>query len=546
MKKTIKLIAVMLVLVMTIAMVPAFTVSAAGEADPNVVLVGAGQTYATITEARTGLTTAGLVGKTLKLVSDVEEPSSIGVFNDAVYGELTIDGDGHTITLNSAFIAKTTTNDQFAEITVKNCNFTQKASNHPLVYARVNSDITFIDCTTDNTFDYVFALHTDGNGNITVESGYYQADQKLFNVDMYNNSDKNKVSTVTINDGTFVAENGNIINLSADTDVVINGGTFISKTDAPMFIDTKAFPGTGTASMASITVSGATFIVPTTSTSIFAETTGEGLVTVNMTADNTNTVYAVLPAATGTSYIAGNYDNTAKTFPTYASKEKTFAAVDDNLTPVTTLENTIATVYLNGTASFDVNADFLALMNNPAFDFTYISLKTDTELTLDLDNVVVAILKNGKTAPNFTSTAAGSIIVDAFTDNFKENTSPLVQTKTNEDGTVSLRVIVPVASTAYSKAGVVWTKGEATDNLKYNNLGKYAEGVAAVETTDAYSSIIANGQTYDAAVLGGNAIVVITIDGLAAGDTVSFKAYGITSAGAEYTAVRTFTIPAAE
>ncbi len=545
MKKTLKLIAAMLVLVMTFAMVPAFTVSANTDssADANTVLVGEGQTYELISAAITGLGT-DIVGKTIKLTSDIAEPSSIGVFNTATYGKLTIDGDGHTITLKSALIAKTTTNGQFAEITVKNCKFTQTAKNHPLVYARVNSDITFIDCYTDNTFDYVFALHTDGNGNITIESGYYEAAQKIFNVDMYNNTSKTK-STVVVNGGTFVANGGNIASVSANTELDINGGTFVTTTKAPMIVDTKVSPGSGTASMANISVSGASFVVPVDYTSIFAETTGTDLVTVNMTADNTNKVYAVLPVtAEGTSYYGGNYTS-GTGFPTYADKQKTIAAVDDGLTPVTEITDAFATAYLANGTKLAVNADIIVAMNNSMFNGTTIVLTADTNVTVDLANAMVRIIKNGKNAPNLTSSNANSLVIEAFTTNFKNGTTG-IQTKTNADGTVSARVIVPIASLNYSKAGVVWTKGEATDNLKYNNLGKYAEGVAAVETTDAYTSFIGDGMTYEAAQCGGNALVILTIDGLAAGDTISFKAYGITAAGAEYTEARTYTIPAAQ
>ena len=55
MKKTLKLIAVMLVLAMTIVLVPAFTVSASDDA--NTILVGEGleAAYATVTEAIAGV-----------------------------------------------------------------------------------------------------------------------------------------------------------------------------------------------------------------------------------------------------------------------------------------------------------------------------------------------------------------------------------------------------------------------------------------------------------------------------------------------------------
>ncbi|MBE6577279.1 MAG: hypothetical protein E7653_03995 [Ruminococcaceae bacterium] len=570
MKKTLKLIAVMLVLAMTLVMVPAFTVSAEGTPDANTILVGAGQTYTLISEAITGLKT-DIVGKTLKLTSDITEPSSIKFDLSAITDAVTIDGDGHTLTLNSAFIAID------SALTIKNMKFTQKAANHPVVYARGNSDVKFIDCVTDGTFDYVFALNTAGNCNITVESGYYQANQKIFNIDMYSNVSKTK-NVVTVNGGTFVATDGNVANVSAYTDFDINGGTFISLSKAPMILDTKVYLKDN-ASAAAITVSGATFIVPAESTSIFAETVVESVAS-SMTADNTNKVYAVIAdAPLGSSYYGGNY-TTGTGFPVYEDKNKTYAVVDDGLTPATALEGEkfataifsngakmpvtealYATAVQMGASKIEfenasegafgvayfadgtkaaVNAKILPLLDNSAFDGTIISLTADTDVTVDFKVASIGLVKNGKNAPNITSSNGAATIIDSFTTNFSGNT-PLVQTK-DAGGSISLRVIVPVASLAYSKAGVVWTKGTDASVLKYNNLGKYAEGVAAVETTEAYSSVIAGEVTYEAVQLEGNALVIITIDGLAVGDTITFKAYGITSAGAEYSASRTITL----
>ena len=279
----------------------------ADDAD-NIITVGKGGKYATIAEAIAGETTDGLDGKTIKLVSNVSVKST--KFDSSKNPTIVVDGDGHSVSMGTGFVCIG------VNITFKNMNATQTAANHPFIYARGNSDVTVENCTTDDTFKYVFALHGNGNCRLTVNSGSYSASQKVFNLDPYNNTEKTR-SVVTVNGGCFWADGGNIASISANTQLDINGGLFYTETKAPMIVDTK-FKLAGTTNQTAVKVSGASFIYPTDGMGLFGENSDD-TAAVNMTADATVELFAVIDGSTdGTCYKAE-----------YTSANNSFAVLDN-------------------------------------------------------------------------------------------------------------------------------------------------------------------------------------------------------------------------
>ena len=552
MKKTLKLIAVMLVMAMTLVMVPAISVSAEGAAaDPNVILVGEGQTYTKISDAITGETADGLKGKTIKLTSDITEAAGNLTIALTGGGEVTIDGDGHTVDNFKTFITSSTTTE-LAVVTIKNIEFTRPTpdtanlGNHPIAYARGNSKVIFEDIVAIQGFNYIAGLHDSGNNHVVINSGVYHSNGYLVRAN-YNTCSK-AAQSVVINGGNFyMGEKTTAVFCPAGNVAIdVNGGYFFSASSAPLVFDSGKYIGAD-GSMVTVTIDGATFVYPKNNDKLFAYNK-------TIFAGETPKTPATITIGQGNTFIeafdglASAADATwANSYGTAITAENIAYYTDVTVTPTKELTDTFGTAYLESGVVTPVNATILKAMNSPVFNFTYINITADTAAEVNLDNVTVAIYKNGKSVPGITSTNPDSIILEeAYTLNFANNT-PMIQTKTNADGSISARVILPVASVAYSKAGVVYTKSADASALKYNNLGKYAEGVTAVETTDYYTSFIAAGITYYAGMLyGAEAIIILNIDGLAAGDTISFKAYGITAAGAEYSNARTYTIPAAQ
>ncbi len=547
MKKTIKLIAVTLVMAMMIVLLPALPAFAA---DENTILVGEGQTYTTISGAITALTANGLKGKTIKLTSDIEEAAGNLTIALTGGGEITIDGDGHKVTNFKTIITSSTTTD-LTVVTIKNITFerpnpdTANLGNHPIAYARGNSRVILDNVTAVKGFNYIIGLNDAGNTHAVINSGVYATNAFLFRAN-YNTCTKT-AGSVTINGGNFYFGEGTdaMLSLSGNVAVDINGGNFFCTNDAPIAFDVGMYTAE-TGSKVSVTIDGANFLYPSTTTQFF------GYNNEKFTADNGKTPMTVT-IGTGNVFapvVEGAASNVNSTFvKTYGLVEATaenYAEISGiTFTTANELANVFGKLYLQNGAKAPVNADVLATLDAPIFDGAILSLTADTDATMDFATAHIAVAKNGKTAANIKSTNGAAMIVENFTDNFADQDLTIL-VKKNEDGTANVRIVAVLAGTAYSKAGVVYTTGDDTSVVKYNNLGKYAEGVKTVETTDYYTSLIAGGRTYDAVEAGGNAFVILTIENVAVGTTLNFKAYGITSAGAEYSNLGTYTVAFAE
>ncbi len=273
MKSMKKLLAVVIVLAMTLAIIPAFPAYAEGETENDkLVLVGEGQAYETLAAlfdtAKGGKTVEELNGYTIKMVSDISESNVNINLKSTKSFSLTIDGDGHTLTMINPFVVSSLsgTNEAIvsgvtASVHMKNINAVKAAgtdNDHPLVFVRAGAKVVVENCSVSDDFNYAFGL-SKFDGELTVKSGTYYSKKAVFRsnyqstaqtslivdggyYELVNDTanegliDPVKVGTntaetnlkVTINGGTFKTNGAVMFPLKGTVDVTVNGGKFLS------------------------------------------------------------------------------------------------------------------------------------------------------------------------------------------------------------------------------------------------------------------------------------------------------------------------------
>ncbi len=501
MKKCVRMISVLIVMMMLLSSIPLFAYANGVDADADVITVGNGGDYSTIAAAISDLTANGLDGKTLKLVSDVKVASTKFESTSATAPVITVDGDGHSVTMSTGFVCIG------VNITFKNINATQGAPNHPFIYARGNSYVTVENCTTNDSFNYVFALNTAGNCNITVTSGNYSAKQKIFSIDAYNNGNA-AANTVKITGGFFNAGDGTIAAVSANTKLIIEGGIFYTETKAPMIVDTKNFVA-GSTNKASVTVSGASFIYPIDGMGMFGENT-EVKVAANMTADATTKLFAIIEGSTdGKAYMGQG----ATTSGVYSFPElTTLGAVTTEATLINGNEGVFAKAYIKSGKNFLINsADTLKFIDDPLFDGAIVVFSADCTATVDYSKANITIDKNGYLVPNVTSTT-GIARIRSDLSGARMYWQATGENEPQGEETCKVRFVVGINGEIYKAAGLLYTTDPTranAANLVYETDSEYGESVKIYKTDGYYTSILAKGETVEAIELGGRALLVL-------------------------------------
>ncbi len=500
MKKNVKIFALLMLMAVLVTSLPVFA-SASEVSEEDIIEIGDGGDYATIAAAVTALTADGLDGKTLKLLGDLKVGSTKFESTSSTAPNITIDGDGYLVTMSTGFVCIGT------NVTFKNIHAKQSADNHPFIYARGDSNVTVENCYTDDTFNYVFAIHSNGNCKLTVNSGNYAAAQKIFNIDAYNNNSKAQ-NIVTINSGYFNANGGNIAAISANTKLVINGGIFYTETKAPMIVDTKNFLS-GSTNKASVTVKNASFIYPTDGMGMFGENT-EVTTAANMTADASTKLFAVIEGSTnGKSYKgSGATTNGVYSFPEF----NTVGALTSNATLINGSDNSFAKAHLTSGKTLLVNsADTLKLLDNSMFDGALVLFHADSGAAVDFTNAKITVDKNGYIAAGVTSSTGIAKIRSNLTDAdvYWQVTGEEAPTGNN---TCKIRFVIGINGENYKAAGLLYTtelsRANAA-NLTYDENSEYGESVKIYKADGYYTSILAAGETVEAKELGGIGLLVL-------------------------------------
>ncbi len=499
MRRGLKVLSLIILSLMLLTSLPIVASANDSVTDENVITIGDGGNYKTIQDAITAVTADGLDGKTLKLISDVTVGSTKFESKSATAPTIVVDGDGWLASMTSGFVCIG------VNITFKNIHATQKSVNHPFVYARGKAHVTVENCVTNDTFKYVFALNNAGDCHITVNSGDYTATQKIFNLDAYNNISAS-ANTVTVKGGFFKAAGGNVATVSSNTKFTIEGGLFYSETKAPMIVDTKNILSAST-NKASVTVSNASFIYPTDGMGLFAED-ASNKAAVNMTADASVKLFAVIDGSTdGTSY-KGGFVSADSSFPTFDGA----CAVSSSATAINGIDNAFAKAHLAGGKTFLVNsAETLKLLDNSMFDGARILFNADTTANVDFAVAKVLVDKNGYHVPNVKSTN--------LTANIRSNLdgAKVYWQVTGKDAPVGTavckaRIVIGINGENYKKAGLLYTSDPTranAANLTFEENSEYGESVKIYKADGYYTSVLAGGETVEASELDGLGLLVL-------------------------------------
>ncbi|MBE6577278.1 MAG: MBL fold metallo-hydrolase [Ruminococcaceae bacterium] len=500
MKKRVRIFALLMMLAMLVTSLPMF--ATAGEtSEEDVIGIGTGGAYATIADAISKIGTDNLDGKTLKLLGDVKVGSTKFESTSATAPNIVVDGDGYLITMSSGFVCIG------VNITFKNIHAKQASQNHPFIYARKDSHVTVENCYTDDSFKYVFALNNAGNCNLTINSGNYAADQKIFNIDAYKNNSA-AMNTVTIKDGYFNANGGNIAAISAYTKLSIEGGTFYTETRAPMIVDTKNLLS-GDVNKASVSVKNACFIYPTDGMGMFGENTAVATAT-NMTADASVKLFAIIEGSTeGKSYKgSGSTTDNVYSFTAF----DTVGAVASGATVINGAENTFAKAYMTSGKTFLINSsESLQLLDSAMFDGALVLFHADSNAAADFTKASMTVDKNGYYAPNIKSSTGVTKVRSNLegADVYWQATGEVAPTG---DATCKVRFIVGINGENYKRAGLLYTTDPARANdanLYFDENSEYTDSVKIYKADGYYTSIIASEEVVGAKALGGIGLLVL-------------------------------------
>ena len=472
-RRFIKTIAMMLTLVMCVASIPAAYVSAA-ENDSNVITVGNGGDYKTLVDAIAGVGADALDGKTLKLVSDVSDKKPTFSFSKDV--NVTIDGDGHTLTLNPAIIVSSSSG--MANVTFKNVNAKYagaSTSDHPFVYARGNSNVVIENCSTDESFAHAFCLNNAGNCHLTINSGSFVASKRVIKGDFGNHGKPR--SSITINGGYFLLANntnaGSVIGIGGLTDLDINGGVFITTVVNPII--TEAEVKSGSANVINATIDGATFIYPKTTEILFAyeKVLGNGKTPLNFGAGN--------------SFYAAS-DSTSKGTPFVPTGD--VAATDFSAQP--TAQTVTAKLTLSDKTEFELGDALIEKLDSHCFDGAVLTLTADSAANVDFATADITVDKNGFKGNGITSSGSATIKdgINGLKVYMQLDKKGIAETTEK----VRVRLLLPVMLEERLSAGILFTQAEELGTNDKLVRGYTDDRITRVASTKYYKAIWADSE----------------------------------------------------